>query len=42
MKKVGLPIATENSPREIKDHCKMVVSTNNNHAVKDAIKKIFF
>jgi len=42
MKKVGLPIATENAPREIKDHCKMVVSSNNNHAVKDAIKKIFF
>ena len=42
MKKVGLPVATENAPREIKDHCKMVVSSNNNHAVKDAIKKIFF
>jgi len=42
MKKVGLPVATENAPREIKDHCKMVVSSNNHHAVKEAIQKIFY
>ncbi len=42
MKKVGLPVATENAHRDIKDFCKMVVASNNNHAVKDAIQKIFF
>lgn len=42
MKKVGLPVATENASRVIKDHCKMVVSSNNNHGVKEAIKEIFF
>lgn len=42
MKRVGLPVATENAYRDIKDHCKMVVSSNNNHAVKEAIQKIFF
>ncbi|MEA1883978.1 MAG: Cof-type HAD-IIB family hydrolase [Thermotogota bacterium] len=41
MKKVGLPVATENAQRDIKDFCKMVVSSNNNHAIKDAIQKIF-
>lgn len=42
MKKVGLPVAPDNALREIKDHCKMIVSSNNNHAVKEAICEIFF
>ena len=42
MKKVGLPVAPDNALREIKDHCKIVVSSNNNHAVKEAINQIFF
>jgi len=42
MKKVGLPVAPDNALREIKDYCKMIVSSNNNHAVKEAIHRIFF
>lgn len=42
MKKVGLPIAPENASREIKDHCKMIVPSNNHHAVGKAIERIFF
>lgn len=42
MKKVGLPVATDNALRDIKDYCKMIVSDNNHHAVKDAIERIFF
>jgi len=42
MKKVGMPVATANAPRYIKDHCKMVVTANNNHAVKEAVETLFF
>ncbi|HOO32034.1 MAG TPA: Cof-type HAD-IIB family hydrolase [Thermotogota bacterium] len=42
MRKVGLPVATDNALREIKDHCKMIVADNNHHAVKETIEKIFF
>jgi hydroxymethylpyrimidine pyrophosphatase-like HAD family hydrolase len=42
MKKVGMPIATNNASRDIKDYCKMIVTDNNHHAVKEAIERIFF
>ncbi|HRW33620.1 MAG TPA: Cof-type HAD-IIB family hydrolase [Thermotogota bacterium] len=42
LKKVGLSIAPENASKEIKEHCKMIVASNNHHAVGEAIQRIFF
>lgn len=42
MKKVGLPIAVSNASDEVKKHCRLVVGSNNEHGVAQAINKVFF
>ena len=39
---VGLPIAVANASDEVKLHCKMVVGSNNEHGVAQAINRVFF